>query len=121
MAARLAATGLRRARPIVIAAAGLPLVTFPRQVGALVAGAARPDPRIVWLLGARMVGQGVALLVRPSTAMWRLGSAVDAAHGTSMVGLAVLSRRYRRPAVISAAVAATSAWLEIASVRTRTS
>jgi len=66
-----------------------------------------------------MTGQGVALLVRPSVGMWWFAAAVDVAHGSSMVGLAVLSPRYRRPALVSAAVAGVSACFELATARRR--
>jgi hypothetical protein len=116
----MAATGPKRGRPVALVAAGLPLLAVPERVGELAAGGgARPDPRIVRLLGARMAAQGAALLVRPSAGAWRLAAAVDAAHGSSMVGLAVLSPRYRRPALVSAAVAGVSAWFELATSRRR--
>jgi hypothetical protein len=114
----MAATRKKRGRPVAVADCGLGLLLMvvPSRIAALVAGGGTPpEARIIRLLGARMVGQGAVLLLRPTVRMRRLGAAVDAAHGSSMVGLAVLSRRYRRPAAASAAIAGASAWLEVAS------
>jgi hypothetical protein len=56
------------------------------------------------VLGARHLVQGLA----ESAPRWvgRLGLLVDSAHMTSMVGWAVLDRRHRRTAMLSAAAAA---------------
>jgi hypothetical protein len=73
------------------------------------AGAGRPAPPwVVRLLGVRVAGQGLLLLVRPSRPVVTLGCLVDAVHGTSMVATAVASPDYRRSAALSGAIAAAS-------------
>jgi hypothetical protein len=99
-------------------AAGLLLIALPARVAALAAGnGTRPASTITRLLGARIAAQGVAQLVRPSTATTQTVAVVEALHGSSMVGLAVLSPRYRRPALIAAAVAGLSGAAELAATR----
>jgi hypothetical protein len=87
------------------AGVGLAELTAPGYVGAIALGRP-PDGReqaVLRVLGARHLGQYVA-----SRTGHRLlaGPALDALHAASMVGLALVSRRYRRPALTSAAVAA---------------
>jgi hypothetical protein len=118
----MAATAQPDSRTVAVAdcGAGLMLMALPSRLAALVAGGgARPSPAIVRLLGARMVAQGALQLVRPSTGTVRMAAVTEALHGTSMVGLAVLSARYRRPAVASAAVAAASVAAELAALHGR--
>lgn len=57
------------------------------------------------LLGARHVAEGTILAVqrRPAAPGWF--RAVDAVHATSMLGLATVSPRYRRDALVSASAA----------------
>jgi hypothetical protein len=114
----MAATRCKTGRAVAVADCllGVLFMLDPARIAALVAGGGtRPEATIIRLLGARMAGQGAVLLVRPTVRMRRLGAFVDAAHASSMVGLALVSPRYRRPAVTSAAIAGASAWLEIAS------
>jgi hypothetical protein len=93
-------------------------MALPARVAALAAGnGTRPASTIIRLLGARMAAQGVAQLVRPSAGMAQLVAVVEGLHGSSMVGLAVLSPRYRRPALIAAAVAGLSGAAELAATR----
>jgi hypothetical protein len=116
----MAATRSRRSRTVAVAdcGAGLVLIAAPTRVAALAAGSGtRPRSAIIRLLGARIAAQGVAQLVRPSTGTTRLVAVVEALHGSSMVGLAVLSPRYRRPALIAAAVAGLSGAAELAAIR----
>jgi hypothetical protein len=61
------------------------------------------------MLGIRMLVQGGVELARPRHDVIRVGAAVDATHALSMVGVALVSPRYRRGAVISAAIATASA------------
>jgi hypothetical protein len=68
------------------------------------------------LLGVRQVVQAVALHRWPVRAA-RWCAAVDALHGASMVLLATLSPRHRRPALLSAGVAGVLALLELAGSR----
>jgi hypothetical protein len=78
---------------------------------------ARPGSTIIRLLGARLVAQGVAQLARPSAGTMHAVAAVEALHGSSMLGLAVLSSGYRRPALIAAAAAGLSGAAELAAAR----
>lgn len=57
------------------------------------------------ILGVRHLVQALAV-ERAGTRGWLLVSAsIDATHALSMVGLATLSRRHRRPAALDAVVA----------------
>jgi len=94
---------------------GAALMTRPRAVVQAVAtGRAMPAPWIVRLLGARQFGQGATLLWRPDRRLLLVGAGVDSAHAISMLGLAAANPRYRRAALLSAAVAGTSAALAAA-------
>ena len=87
-------------------AAGTALVARPER---LVRAVAPEFPRdrlwIARLLGARLVAQHAAVLIAPSPALVRFGSAVDLVHAASMVPF-VASPRYGRTARISGGVAA---------------
>jgi hypothetical protein len=111
----MAAIARGRVRAIALAdcAAGFALLSGPTAIAGLVAGGARPPTTVVRLLGARLIGQGAAQLLHPAKGTARLAAAIEGAHGASMVGLAVISPRYRRPAVIAAAVAAASLAMEL--------
>jgi hypothetical protein len=63
-------------------------------------------PKVVRrILGARQLAQALTI-ERSGTRGWLLvGTAIDATHALSMVGLALLSRNYRRPAALDAALA----------------
>jgi hypothetical protein len=63
---------------------------------------------LIRLFGARLVGQGCLLLLRPTDEVIGLGSAVDALHGTSMLVAAIVKPEYRRSALIAGALAAGS-------------
>lgn len=58
------------------------------------------------LLGARHLAQSAVTLWRPSGVVARWAWTADGAHCASLLGLAALSPRWRRPALINAAVAA---------------
>jgi hypothetical protein len=60
----------------------------------------------VRVLAVRHVVQAVVTTVHPTRRTEIGGVLVDGLHGLTMVLLAVASRRYRRPATVSAAVAA---------------
>jgi hypothetical protein len=66
-------------------------------------------PGIVRVLGGRLLVQSIALGLRPSRSMLRVGATVDLLHAASMVGLAIGTARYRRPALFSGLIAAGSA------------
>ncbi len=83
---------------------GLAQIAAPARVGAAVLGRA-PDEReraVVRILGGRHLVQYAAARRGHSLLA---GPALDALHAASMVGLAALSRRYRRSALTSAAAA----------------
>ena len=64
------------------------------------------------ILGARHVLQAV---VQRRGALPRFGASIDALHATTMVGLAAVSERYRRAAVIDGWIAAAFALVALAS------
>lgn len=63
----------------------------------------RRDVALCRLLGVRHLAESAALLVEPAAAPVPL--LLNGLHAVSMLPIAVFSRRYRRPAAISAAVA----------------
>lgn len=73
-------------------------------------------PAVVRLLGARMALQGLVLrrVGEDRRRAFRVGAATDGLHAASMVAAAMVWSRYRRPALVSAAVAATTAAAEVA-------
>lgn len=85
---------------------------------ARVAGAAlrRPPGRgtrnVARLLGARHLVQAVLVLRAGDARAHRLGGALDAAHGASMVPWTALARQDRRFYVRSGVLAALLAWAE---------
>jgi hypothetical protein len=90
-------------------ALGAVLLLRPDAVAKACSGPdAVPRAWIVRALGGRMLLQALAQAVFPDRRLLDAGVATDAAHGASMVALAALSRRYRRPATMSAAVAGLS-------------
>jgi hypothetical protein len=94
---------------------GLVLLGRPASIAALAAGGGpRPPAGVVRLLGVRFVAQGAAQLRQPAKGTTRLVAAVELAHGASMAGLAVVSPRYRRPALIALALAGASLAIEVA-------
>jgi hypothetical protein len=96
-------------------ALGALLLARPDEVADASAGSARPGPGWVRLLGARYLVQGAVQTLMPRPQVLQLSVVVDGLHAASMVGLAMVRAEYRRPALISAAVATGSAavtWAE---------
>jgi hypothetical protein len=96
-------------------ALGAFLLARPDEVAPSAAGRVPPGPGWVRLLGARYLVQGAFQTSLPRPEVLQLSVVVDALHAASMVGLAMLRAEYRRPALISAAVATGSAavtWAE---------
>jgi len=94
----------------VTAATGAVTLLFPRPVARLVSGrGAAPDPRLVRILGARQLLQGGAVLIDPAPRLVAAGCGIDVAHGASMVLAAGIWPEHRTAALISGAVAGTSA------------
>jgi hypothetical protein len=89
---------------------GLAMVVEPARVTRLVsANRSEPPTWVVRLLGGRLVAQHALVLARPAHGTVLAGAVVDVLHAASMVAVAALGRRYRRPAAVSAAAAAVSA------------
>lgn len=112
-------SGVRAARIRLLAAMsgalGATLLVRPEAVAKASSGPdAVPRAWIVRVLGARMLVQAALQAARPDRRLVDAGVAVDASHSASMVALAAVSRRYRRPASLSAAVAGISTALGLA-------
>ena len=75
--------------------------------------------RIVRLLGLRQLSQALLTGNRPSVAVLFLGAEVDVAHAASMAALALCSSRWRRAALVDAAIATTFAAFGAAAARHR--
>ena len=92
---------------------GLALLISPQRVAALVAPEFPPER--LWLvrgLGARVLVQDTAVLLRPEPTVVATGAAVDVLHALSMLPF-LGSARYGRAAGISggvSAVAAVAGW-----------
>lgn len=99
------------ALPTAQCVAGAVLLTRPEPMGRALSGAATTAPprSVVRLLGFRLLVQGAATLAFPGPEANGVSAAVDATHGASMLLVAAVSRRYRRAALINAAVALASA------------
>ncbi len=94
---------------------GAILLTRAAAVGRSVAAESSTPP--VWLvrvLGARLLAQGIIVLIRPTRSVVLTGIAVDTTHALSMIGAAALWPTYRRSAAASAAEATVSAVLAAA-------
>jgi hypothetical protein len=87
---------------------GVVLLVAPDRVLALSHG---DDPhdrtarRVLRILGCRHLAQAAIELVGPRPAVQYLGAGVDGIHALTSAGLAAVDRRWRRSAVIDAAVA----------------
>lgn len=75
------------------------------------------DRHVLRVLGARQVVQAAVSLVHPSHRVLAVGSAVDALHAASCLGLAAADSRWRRGAVLGAADAAAFAFAGYAGAR----
>ncbi len=87
---------------------GVLLLTLPRRVLSVLAPtSAVPTGHLLTatrLLGARHVVEGLALAAAPPLAP--VAAAVEGTHAASMLVISRTQARYRRPALVSAAVAA---------------
>lgn len=89
------------------AAVGAALAARP-DVATRMAGIERRDAPPAWLvrvLGVRMTAQAGLELLAPSGEVALLGAGVDVTHAASMFAIGVASRRYRRGALVSGAIA----------------
>ena len=86
--------------------------------GLVLASRFLPIPRkVVLALGFRHLAQGAAVLRRPDGVVARHGWTIDVAHSVSMLGLTVVSRRWRAAALANAVTAA--AWARAARIGER--
>lgn len=82
---------------------GALLLARPHSVLDLVGGESTPAlRRVTRALGARHLGEAIALAASGDRRPPRWTVLVDALHGTSMVVLGAVSARYRRDALLSA-------------------
>jgi hypothetical protein len=95
---------------------GAAQLAMPERVLRAVAPGRPSGPLLVAtrVLGARLVVQNAVVLARPTRAVVLAGAAVDALHALSTVPAALLWPQYRRPALVSGAIAAASAVLGLA-------
>lgn len=92
------------------------VVRAPSLIAAGVPGPVRRrDVMLCRALGVRHLVESAALLVNPAVAPVPL--LLNGVHAVTMVPLAVASRRYRRPATLSAVIAAALAFTSTAGPR----
>ena len=92
------------------AALGAALLLRPAAVTRMVSGRGdAPSDVVARVLGGRQLLQGLALITRPEPPVVTVAVATDVLHAASMLLLGWIRPVYRRPAVVSAAVAASSA------------
>jgi hypothetical protein len=100
--------------PALHALVGGALLLAPGRLLRGIGDPAGPRARLVArVLGARHLGQAALLATVGGRVVARLGAAVDALHGASMIALALAARRHRGAAMSSGAVAAALAALEL--------
>ncbi len=89
------------------AAVGVARVAFPDTVvpGLADGSLSVPGRRVVRVLGARQIIQALLTGRAATPAVLWLGAEADVAHAASMIGLAIVERRYRRDALGDAAIA----------------
>jgi len=90
---------------------GTALLAAPQRVSQTESGApaTRSTTDIVRVLGLREAAQASSTLAAPTSFVLAAGATVDGIHALSMVVLATTSARYRRPALLSAALATAAA------------
>ncbi len=101
------------------AALGAVHVLWPGLAAApLVRGPVDSRARVVLrILGVRQLVQAAVTGARPTPAVLAVGAGVDATHAVSMVAFGLGARRWRRAALVSAAVAALFSVLQAAECR----
>lgn len=87
---------------------GAALLFVPARLLALGTGSPLPGSAVAVarVLGARHLVQSTVTVARPTGWIVRAGAVVDTLHGSSQVGLAAISPRWRRVALADAAIAA---------------
>lgn len=113
-------TPTRTARVIgaLTAARGAAMVASPSRL----LHAVNPDgtdshPRVVQVLGARSLLQGVTLLARPTRGVLLAAGATDLLHASTMFALAAARQDQRRAALTSAILATSSGLLGLRTAR----
>lgn len=93
---------------------GTGLLIWPVRSAALVARSrhAVPPPWMIRSLGARLLLQAAAEVVRPRPGVLSAGAGIDSLHAASMVPV-LFGNRYRSTAAVSAGLAAASAGLSV--------
>ncbi|GAA3223728.1 hypothetical protein GCM10017691_11010 [Pseudonocardia petroleophila] len=89
---------------------GAVLLAAPDAVFVLATRPRSDEPRraraVLRVLGARHLAQAGLVVLRPGPGVSAVSAAVDGVHAATCLGLAALDRRWRRPALLDAAVAA---------------
>ena len=99
-------------------ALGVAYLTLPgRMTEVLGAGESGTAVWVARILGARHSAQALATAGHPPGAVLALGAEVDATHAATMLAVGVMSRRWRRPAVRDALIAAALAGAGLAAAR----
>lgn len=99
---------------------GIALLAAPGLLVRTAAGRGQSSTRaddVVRFLGGRHLLQVAVTATRTSATVLLVGAAADALHATSGVALAVLDARWRRPALLDAAMAAAFATAGLAAAR----
>ena len=97
---------------------GVACLTVPSRTAALMgAGKTGTAIRVARILGARHIAQGLATGVHPPGTVLALGAEADATHAATMLALGMISRRWRRPAMRDALIAAALAGAGLAAAR----
>jgi len=111
-------TALRVLSPL-RAGVGATRLAYPHTVipGVAAGPLSNRGRKVVRVLGARQVAQAVATGRAPTPAVLWLGAEVDVAHAATMIGLAAVERRYRRAALVDAAIATAFALMGAAAAR----
>ena len=65
-----------------------------------------PTSGVIRFLGARQLAQALATVAQPTSIVLASGAVVDGLHASSMIGLAISKRTWRRAAVTEAILAA---------------
>ena len=100
---------LARVWGVATAAMGLGFVIRPHVLaGMATSGRHTPENTVVRILGGRQLLQGSMIALEPTPLLIAGGTVVDGIHVSSMLVIAMLSRRYRKAALTSAAVAGAS-------------
>lgn len=97
---------------------GVAYLALPgRMTAVLGAGESGTAVRVARILGARHGAQALATAGHPPGTVLALGAEVDAAHAVTMLAVGMMSRRWRRPAVRDALIAAALAAGGLAAAR----